>query len=198
MLKREQMLNKKGFTMVELLVVLVIVAILAAVATPLFLNNIQRAKASEAAATAALMRQALREFRTKNGNFFDIASVADVGNIQNALPTSVVVATGVPTPATAGLAINAGTTRYFSNSAFTVAAVDQVAAGTSGQFANPDSQGYTIFIDGSLSRACPGIAGQLANCAAKAAEVVNYRMEMDDSGRIYVSYDAGTTWAEYD
>ena len=66
------MLNRKGFTMVELLVVLVIIAILAAVATPLFLSNTQRAKASEASATMALLRQALREFRIQNGNFFDI------------------------------------------------------------------------------------------------------------------------------
>ena len=57
------MKNKQGFTMVELLVVLVIVAILAAVATPIYLANVKRSRASEAVATMALIRQSLRDYQ---------------------------------------------------------------------------------------------------------------------------------------
>ena len=42
------MFSKKGFTMVELLVVLIILAILVAVAVPMYFANVRRARASEA------------------------------------------------------------------------------------------------------------------------------------------------------
>ena len=74
--------NVKGFTMIELLVVLVIIAILAAVATPLFLANTKRAKASEAVATMGLIRQAQRDYKTNNNTYFDVAS----DKIQKPLP----------------------------------------------------------------------------------------------------------------
>ena len=66
------MKNKKGFTMVEVLVVLVIVAILAAVATPIYLANVQRSRASEAIASMALIRQAERDYVINAANYFDI------------------------------------------------------------------------------------------------------------------------------
>src|SRR3989338_383448 len=68
------MMNKKGFTMVELLVVLVIVAILAAVATPIYLANVQRSRASEAVSAMALIRQALRDYQITANAYFDVTS----------------------------------------------------------------------------------------------------------------------------
>lgn len=52
--------NKKGFTLVELMVVAVIVAILAAVAVPLMSANKKRAMATEAEAAMGTVRTALR------------------------------------------------------------------------------------------------------------------------------------------
>ena len=161
------MLNRKGFTMVELLVVLVIIAILATVATPLYLANVQRAKVSEAVATMSLIRQALREYKVKSGTYLDVPFLAAEGQIQLPLPTiaNPVSASGVTNPQ-AGLAIDVGTARYFSNSAYNVAAIDQTpAAGASGKFVNPPSVGFIITADGSTSKVCPGLTIP-GNCAA--------------------------------
>ena len=56
------MKNRKGFTLVELMVVILIVGILAAVAIPLMQGRIDKAKWSEANATAGTIRTAIRAY----------------------------------------------------------------------------------------------------------------------------------------
>ena len=190
--------NKKGFTMVELLVVLVIVAILAAVATPIYLANVQRSRASEAVGTMALIRQAERDFRINNNVYYDVTA----GNIAHALPTSV-GAGGAPTPATAGVTVDNDVTQYFSNAAFTVDAAPSDTNGASNLFVNPPVVDFLISVNGEIvANDGPNIkcsATELTACALKADEVVNYRLEMDNSGRTFVSYQAGAanTWTSY-
>jgi prepilin-type N-terminal cleavage/methylation domain-containing protein len=57
-----KMKNRKGFTLVELMVVILIVGILAAVAIPLMQGRIDKAKWSEANATAGTIRTAIRAY----------------------------------------------------------------------------------------------------------------------------------------
>ena len=59
---------KKGFTMIELMVVIVIVGILAAVAVPLMRGKVDSAKWSEAAAAAGAIRSANRVYFSQNGS----------------------------------------------------------------------------------------------------------------------------------
>ena len=61
--------NKSGFTLVELMVVAIIVAILAAVAIPLMSGNKKRAMATEAEAGIGSIATVLRVYRAENGGY---------------------------------------------------------------------------------------------------------------------------------
>jgi prepilin-type N-terminal cleavage/methylation domain-containing protein len=61
------MKGRKGFTLIELMVVILIVGILAAVAIPLMRGRIDSAKWSEANAAAGTIRSALRAYWAEKG-----------------------------------------------------------------------------------------------------------------------------------
>ena len=170
--------NHTGFTMVELLVVLVIIGILAAVATPIFLGNTQKAKASEAVATMSLIRQAQRDYFINNNAY--ITSVAD---ISKTAPT--------------GLDIDVGVTQYFGNVAYSVAAPtsDQAPWNDSDLTDGIGAQDFIVKVSGTDVE--KNKCGQNpVNCALKPDEVKDFQLEMDNSGRIFVSYN-GTDWQKY-
>ncbi len=195
--------NKQGFTMVELLVVLIIVAILAAVATPIYLANTKKSKMSEAVATAGLVRQAERDYNVNHNTFFDVAQDTNLsntaGNIQKPLPSSVVAATGVPTPDPSGVDVNVGVSQYFSNASFYVEAPAPTNANTRSQlFTNPAPVGFLISMKGDNSYKCA--ANTDTSCAVHADEIAGYELEMDNSGRIFVCYancGTATNWSAY-
>jgi general secretion pathway protein G len=60
---------KKGFTLVELLIVIIIIAVLAAIAIPKFSNSSQRSKESSLRANLKLVRNAIDLFRADTGAF---------------------------------------------------------------------------------------------------------------------------------
>jgi prepilin-type N-terminal cleavage/methylation domain-containing protein len=66
--------NKAGFTLVELMVVAIIVAILAAVAIPLMSGNKKRAAATEAQAGCSTIYTAERVHFAENGTYVNAAS----------------------------------------------------------------------------------------------------------------------------
>ncbi len=198
--------NKKGFTMIELLVVLIIVAILVAVAAPLYLTNVKRSRMSEAVATMGLIRQAERDYKVNHNAYFDITEVTtqslNAGNVKNGFPTAVAT-DGTPTPATAGADVNLGATQYFSNAAYFVdadnaspAAPGSIRAIATGLFTNPAPVDFIISVRGANSFPCPNGAAPTStqSCATKATEVngtsatTDYEAVMDNSGRIFACY----------
>ena len=61
--------NKAGFTLVELMVVAIIVAILAAVAIPLMTGNKKKAWATEAQAGLGTLKTAFQVYKAENGGW---------------------------------------------------------------------------------------------------------------------------------
>lgn len=60
---------KRGFTLVELLIVIIIIAVLAAVAIPKFANSSQKSKESALRAELKLMRSGIEMFKNDTGYY---------------------------------------------------------------------------------------------------------------------------------
>jgi len=74
--------NQRGFTLVELMIVVIIVGILAAVAIPMYQGATERAKASEAVAALGTIRGALRVYYAEHGTYVN-ASFTDGDQVTN-------------------------------------------------------------------------------------------------------------------
>lgn len=74
------MINRKGFTLIELMVVIFIVGILAAVAIPIMRGRIDAAKWSEGKASMGSIRTAIRALIAEKGNAWFNGGAASVDN----------------------------------------------------------------------------------------------------------------------
>ncbi len=136
------MKSRKGFTLVELMVVILIVGILAAVAIPLMQGRIDKAKWSEANATAGTIRTAVRAYCAET-------SVATaVANVTTALSTAT-------TRTALGFADNDLDGTYFLTANYSITAITDpggiatiLVANGSGADAPTDGP-YILGVDGS-------------------------------------------------
>ena len=134
---------KKGFTLIELMVVILIVGILAAVSVPLMRGRIDSAKWSEANAAAGSIRSAVRAYMAEKGPNHDFSDV------EGSLSTTAI-------HSRLGFASNDLDGSYFNQADYTIDSVD-AANGTcvitvdgsgSANTESPDGTG-TLSADGS-------------------------------------------------
>lgn len=100
--------ERNGFTLIELMVVIMIVGVLAAVAVPIFRDRTKQSKWTEGAATAGTIRKALRSYYAED----PIAAAAMAGSTVNTVQ------------GTLGFFAGDLTGRYFQASNFTITAID--------------------------------------------------------------------------
>ncbi len=72
-----QRITQKGFTLVELLVVVIMIGVLASVAVPKYFRAVERSRASEAASILAALNQSQERFRQRNNAYATSVAVLD-------------------------------------------------------------------------------------------------------------------------
>jgi type IV pilus assembly protein PilA len=70
--------DNEGFTLIELLVVIIIVGVLAAIALPSFLNQIGRARGSEATSNMGTLHRGMQAFRLQSNSFTGITGLDSI------------------------------------------------------------------------------------------------------------------------
>src|ERR1041384_8823899 len=70
--------GRKGFTLVELAVVIIIIGVLAAFAVPRFLDSVERSKAAEAFNYLSAVRAAQERYQVRQGTYADDITKLDI------------------------------------------------------------------------------------------------------------------------
>ena len=117
---RERSASESGFTLVELLVVMLILGLLAAIAIPSFFNQRDKARDADAKASVRTAQTAIETYATDNQGSYTGADAGDLQNIENTLNDANITTV---TPTASGEGYTVGVTSD-TTTEFTIARAD--------------------------------------------------------------------------
>jgi prepilin-type N-terminal cleavage/methylation domain-containing protein len=177
-------LSKQGFSMIELLVVLLIIGILAAVAAPLFLANSTKAKVSEAVAGAGSIRSAERNYDSQNGAYLAITSATVAASYFGTVSGN----------QSSVLGVQIHGNKYFSPDSYTIATTGLAWGGTVTGVTLQTPIDFLITVNGTNSVA---LSTADPDGAANNTAVSGFEVQMDNSGQTIYSTNSGSTWSTF-
>ena len=124
---------QQGFTLIELMIVVAIIGILAAIAIPAYQDYTIRAKVSEALNMASAAKASVSEFRLSMNRWPAVnasAGVSPAGSIKSKYVNSLTIAAGVITVAVNPTSTGAGAGNVVLTPSFANSTVDWTCTGT--------------------------------------------------------------------
>jgi type IV pilus assembly protein PilA len=106
--------EESGFTLVELLVVMLILGILAAIAIPSFFNQRDKGNDAQAKADARTAQTAMETYATDNGGSYSGATVSTLQTIESTLNGATLSLPVAPTASTYTVRATSSTGNWFS------------------------------------------------------------------------------------
>jgi prepilin-type N-terminal cleavage/methylation domain-containing protein len=138
-----QFTNSKGFTIVELLIVIVVIAILAAIVIIAYAGVTQRANTSKASANAVAVKKVAETISADTGSYPATKLAFSTGSTTTKLPAGVTIVSSTPSPTTqAGTATSAAADiPTTGNNIYNTIAVYMVSGGGGGVIYYRDGTG---------------------------------------------------------
>jgi type IV pilus assembly protein PilA len=134
--------SESGFTLVELLVVMLILGLLAAIAIPAFFNQRTKAQDAEAKTTAKTAQTALETYATDNGGSYLNADLTKLRAIEPTIPSTGVALTPVPAAKTYTIVATSDSGNTFSIARDANGALTYPCTPTAGGGGCPGSTGW--------------------------------------------------------
>jgi type IV pilus assembly protein PilE len=98
--------QQNGFTLIELMVVVAIIGIIAAIAYPSYTESMRKSRRADAEGSLLLLANGLERFFTVNNSYCDTATVNGLVAAANTCGVAGTLDTGIPLPAISGIPNN--------------------------------------------------------------------------------------------